>query len=266
MLMWACILYTMVAYIYAVGTASTCQYLHCFVLVPDTSNGNYITMLHGHYKLIVDDYDMQKSYPCRYIAIIFARFYILPFPLTSSKFGGLTYVSLSVGQSLPIKLLHHLFFLFTLSPTFLTLLIMSLNVEIPSPNAVPHSYTSSITQIAESEEVDVPKDKMEEASGNMEVDWENDPDNARNWSFGKKWTAIAIVSTTSYNPFLLILFFSLQVSFYTFVSPLASSMMAPGLPEIAAKYGITNATVVALTLSIYLLAYALGVGMILFLF
>ena len=53
------------------------------------------------------------------------------------------------------------------------------------------------------------------------------------------------------------------MSFYTFVSPLASSMMAPGLPEIATKYGITNPTVVALTLSIFLLAYALGVGIIL---
>jgi len=53
------------------------------------------------------------------------------------------------------------------------------------------------------------------------------------------------------------------VSFYTLVSPLASSMMAPGLPEIAIKYGITNPSVVALTLSIFLLAFALGVGVIL---
>ena len=72
---------------------------------------------------------------------------------------------------------------------------MSLNVEILSPNEVPHSYTSSVTHIAESEEVDAPKDKIEETLGNLEVDWENDPDNARNWSFGRKWTAIAIVST-----------------------------------------------------------------------
>ena len=43
-------------------------------------------------------------------------------------------------------------------------------------------------------------------------------------------------------------------------------MMAPGLPEIATKYEITNATVLALTLSIFLLAYALGVGIILLLF
>ena len=52
------------------------------------------------------------------------------------------------------------------------------------------------------------------------------------------------------------------MSLYTSVSPLASSMMGPGLPEIATKYGITNATVVALTLSIFLLAYALGVSTI----
>jgi hypothetical protein len=75
---------------------------------------------------------------------------------------------------------------------------MSLNVETPSPNAIPHSFTSSITHVAESEEVDVPKDKIEDALGNLEVDWENDPDNARNWSSGRKWTAIAIVSTKTF--------------------------------------------------------------------
>lgn len=72
-----------------------------------------------------------------------------------------------------------------------------LNLETPSPNAMPHSHTSSTTHVAEIEEVDIPKDKIEEALGNLEVDWENDPDNARNWSFRKKWTTIAIVSTIS---------------------------------------------------------------------
>ena len=41
---------------------------------------------------------------------------------------------------------------------------------------------------------------------------------------------------------------------------MASSMMAPGLPEIAQKYDITSSTTVAMTLSIFLLAYALGVS------
>ncbi|KAF8068729.1 major facilitator superfamily domain-containing protein [Lyophyllum atratum] len=86
----------------------------------------------------------------------------------------------------------------------------------------------------------LPEDKVEEAVENVEDDWENDPENARNWSFGKKWTAVSIVSL------------------YTFVSPLASSMMAPGLEEVALRYGITSTTIIALTLSIYLLSFALG--------
>lgn len=70
--------------------------------------------------------------------------------------------------------------------------------------------------------------------------WEVDPENPRNWSGGRKWAMAGCVS------------------FYTFVSPLASSMMAPALPEIAVGYHITNTTVIGLTLSIFLLAYALG--------
>ncbi|KAG6830112.1 hypothetical protein H0H92_002161 [Tricholoma furcatifolium] len=85
------------------------------------------------------------------------------------------------------------------------------------------------------------KEKVEKAAVEVEEDdWETDPDNARNWSSRKKWTAVFIVSL------------------YTFVSPLASSMMAPGLEEVAEKYHITSATVAALTLSIYLLSFALG--------
>ena len=37
-------------------------------------------------------------------------------------------------------------------------------------------------------------------------------------------------------------------------------MMAPGIPEIAIKYGITDSTTIALTLSIFVLSYALGVS------
>jgi len=86
----------------------------------------------------------------------------------------------------------------------------------------------------------LPEDKEEEALENIEEDWENDPINPRNWSPGKKWTAVGIVSA------------------YTFVAPLASSMMAPGIPEIAEKYGITNPAIIAMTLTIFLLSFALG--------
>ncbi|KAG9004704.1 hypothetical protein FRB94_002546 [Tulasnella sp. JGI-2019a] len=71
-------------------------------------------------------------------------------------------------------------------------------------------------------------------------EWDSDPENPRNWSNGKKWRTTAVVSV------------------YTFVSPLASSMIAPALPQIAGHFKITNPTIAALTLSIYILAYALG--------
>lgn len=53
---------------------------------------------------------------------------------------------------------------------------------------------------------------------------------------------------------------SCEISLYSFCPPLASSMMAPGLPEVAAKYNITNPTVIALTLSIFLITFAFGVN------
>ena len=37
------------------------------------------------------------------------------------------------------------------------------------------------------------QDKIEKAVVDLEDDWENDPENARNWSTRKKWTAVCIV-------------------------------------------------------------------------
>ncbi|KAG1728397.1 major facilitator superfamily domain-containing protein, partial [Suillus paluster] len=73
-----------------------------------------------------------------------------------------------------------------------------------------------------------------------EYDWEHDPVNPRNWSWGKMDSGYT------------------QVSLFTFVTPLASSIMAPGLPYVAIKYGITDPIVLALTLSIFLLSFAIG--------
>ncbi|KXN81467.1 hypothetical protein AN958_04548 [Leucoagaricus sp. SymC.cos] len=74
-----------------------------------------------------------------------------------------------------------------------------------------------------------------------DLNWDNDPDNARNWPLGKKWTCVCVGSL------------------YAFCPILASTMIAPGLPVVALKYEITNPTVVALTLSILLLSYGIGV-------
>ncbi|CAK5261968.1 unnamed protein product [Mycena citricolor] len=71
-------------------------------------------------------------------------------------------------------------------------------------------------------------------------EWLSDPRNPRNWSNGRKWSVVSIVS------------------FYMFVSPLSSSIMSPGLSEIAAKFNIDNETILAMTLSIFLLSFGIG--------
>ncbi|KAA1466239.1 multidrug resistance protein 4 [Dentipellis sp. KUC8613] len=86
----------------------------------------------------------------------------------------------------------------------------------------------------------IPADKKEEAYEDAEEDWAHDPKNPRNWPFWTKWGMTGIVS------------------FYTFVTPVGSAMMAPALPDIAEHYGITSETIVAMTLSIFLLSFAIS--------
>lgn len=90
-------------------------------------------------------------------------------------------------------------------------------------------------------------------------DWEHDPANPRNWPLAKKWIITTVVSSSiSEFSSLGLMSVSCQVSLYTLVTPLASAIMAPGLPDLAIKFGITNPTILALTLSIFVLSYAIG--------
>ncbi|KAL4917692.1 major facilitator superfamily domain-containing protein [Aspergillus aurantiobrunneus] len=68
----------------------------------------------------------------------------------------------------------------------------------------------------------------------------DDPENPKNWPMKKKW---AIVVT---------------VSCFTFISPVSSSMVAPALSTLAKDLNITDAVESQLTLSIFVLAYAVG--------
>ncbi|KAG8697087.1 hypothetical protein FRC08_006750, partial [Ceratobasidium sp. 394] len=75
------------------------------------------------------------------------------------------------------------------------------------------------------------------------VDWDgpSDPKNPRNWTFRHRWAATAVVSL------------------FTFMSPLASSMVAPALPQIAEEFGLTQGSILeSMTLSVFVLAYAVG--------
>ncbi|KAF8512087.1 MFS general substrate transporter [Hysterangium stoloniferum] len=85
-----------------------------------------------------------------------------------------------------------------------------------------------------------PEPEQETEEKQSKEAWDVDPANPRNWSQKRKWKNVAIVSL------------------YTFIAPLASSMMAPGLAAIGDHYNIRNPSLIALSLSIYLLAFALG--------
>ncbi|KAI9824357.1 MAG: hypothetical protein M1826_007379 [Phylliscum demangeonii] len=74
------------------------------------------------------------------------------------------------------------------------------------------------------------------------VTWDGADDacNPKNWTAHKKWAATLVVSS------------------FTFISPVSSSMVAPALSAIAAEFGIQNQVEMQLTLSIFVLAYAIG--------
>ncbi|KAH8809088.1 MFS multidrug transporter-like protein [Xylogone sp. PMI_703] len=80
-----------------------------------------------------------------------------------------------------------------------------------------------------------------EADPNI-VRWQGpgDPENPKNWPFKRKWAAVFVVSS------------------FTFISPVSSSMVAPALDQIGRDLGITADIELSLTLSIFVLAYAIG--------
>ncbi|KAG9223391.1 hypothetical protein CCMSSC00406_0007578 [Pleurotus cornucopiae] len=79
-------------------------------------------------------------------------------------------------------------------------------------------------------------------SGVLIVDWDgpDDPQNPKNWSYRKKWAATLVVSS------------------FTFISPVSSSMIAPAADDMSRDFGITSSVVTALTISVFVLAYAIG--------
>ncbi|KAM0284667.1 hypothetical protein ACHAQH_001820 [Verticillium albo-atrum] len=74
------------------------------------------------------------------------------------------------------------------------------------------------------------------------VAWDrpHDAENPKQWSKRRKWAAVFCVSC------------------FTFLSPVSSSMVAPALTSIGRDLNIPSSTEQALTMSIFVLAYALG--------
>lgn len=74
------------------------------------------------------------------------------------------------------------------------------------------------------------------------VDWDgpDDPENPQNWSPAKKWAHIAVLSVL------------------TLLTPLASSMFAPGVPELMRDFHSTSEDLATFVVSVYLLGFAAG--------
>ncbi|KIP04994.1 hypothetical protein PHLGIDRAFT_108834 [Phlebiopsis gigantea 11061_1 CR5-6] len=74
------------------------------------------------------------------------------------------------------------------------------------------------------------------------VDWDgpNDLENPKNWTEQKKWAA------------------AIATSSFTFISPVSSSMVAPAAFQIAQDLNITTSIEVSMTISVFVLAYAVG--------
>lgn len=71
-------------------------------------------------------------------------------------------------------------------------------------------------------------------------DGPDDPQNPMNWSFTKKWGTVCLVSCI------------------TFLTPLASSMFAPGVPQVMATFHSTNDMLEQFMVSVYVLGFAFG--------
>ncbi|KAL1866428.1 hypothetical protein VTK73DRAFT_4733 [Phialemonium thermophilum] len=87
----------------------------------------------------------------------------------------------------------------------------------------------------------VEKGSSDEQDPNI-VFWDgpNDPHNPKNWPDSKKWLNIGVMSVL------------------TVITPLGSSMFAPGIPEIMTEFHSTSSTVATFVLSIYILGFAFG--------
>lgn len=88
--------------------------------------------------------------------------------------------------------------------------------------------------------IDEPQEETETDPNIVDFDGPDDPENPLNWSTKKKWGMVTLVSAI------------------TFLTPLASSMFAPGVPEVMREFDSTNNMLEGFMVSVYVLGFAVG--------
>ncbi|EWG55119.1 hypothetical protein FVEG_13166 [Fusarium verticillioides 7600] len=116
----------------------------------------------------------------------------------------------------------------------------SLDIERPaSQRTLTPSYTSSTAK--KDEESATREDVVEDEDPNA-VGWDgpDDPNNPMNWPAKKKWSCIGALSVM------------------TLLTPLGSSMFAPGVPDIMREFETSNRNIATFVVSVYVLGFAFG--------
>jgi multidrug resistance protein len=94
------------------------------------------------------------------------------------------------------------------------------------------------------------------------VGWESqdDPVNPRNWPDGRKWFILGTFSGKAVSPVCLRSTNNsiALVAAITFLSPLASSIFAPGIPFVSADFNNTSQILGSFAVSVYVLGFAVG--------
>ncbi|KAK4225132.1 major facilitator superfamily domain-containing protein [Podospora fimiseda] len=118
------------------------------------------------------------------------------------------------------------------------------NSDFEAATIVPESERST-TSGRDAPNADIKKDQIDEQDDQRDpnvVDWDgpNDPENPQNWPMSKRWGNVAVLSIL------------------TIITPLGSSMFAPGIPKIMLEFGSRSTTDATFLVSIYILGFAFG--------
>ena len=88
--------------------------------------------------------------------------------------------------------------------------------------------------------INEPEEEPEHDPNIVDFDGPDDPENPMNWKASKKWGMVGLISAI------------------TFLTPLASSQFAPGVPEVMAEFHSTNDMLAGFMVSVYVLGFAFG--------
>ncbi|KAJ7595902.1 MFS general substrate transporter [Mycena floridula] len=124
-------------------------------------------------------------------------------------------------------------------------LTSSVRNKPPVPSSIPNSTVRDVeslnTEVHTSSTTTIPLNPSHDSKLLVSWDGPDDRQNPRNWSNRRRWTVTVVVS------------------FFTFISPVASSISSPSLSAISADLKLQPGSILEnMTLSIFVLAYAVG--------